>query len=57
MTQKSTPEQDEERKKEQEEMLKKIQDLEETLKANNMVMDEYQKTFEERLQEEKEKGE
>lgn len=30
-------------------MLKKINDLEETLKANNMVMEEFQKTFEERL--------
>lgn len=33
-------------------MLKKIRDLEETLKANNLVMEEYQKTFEERMQEE-----
>lgn len=29
--------------------MKKIKDLEETLKANNMVMEEFQKTFEERL--------
>lgn len=29
--------------------MKKINDLEETLKANNMVMEEFQKTFEERL--------
>ena len=27
------------------------------LKANNLIMDEYQKSFEERLKEEKEKGE
>lgn len=36
------------------EMQKKIQDLEETLQANNMMMEEYAKTFEERLKEEKE---
>lgn len=39
----------EQKSKEQEELLKKIKDLEETLKANNMVMEEYQKSFEERL--------
>ena len=42
--------------KEEKEMLlnKKITDLEETLQANNMMMEEYAKTFEERLKEEKE---
>lgn len=34
-------------------MAKKIKDLEETLNANNLVMQEYEKTFEERLKEEK----
>ena len=44
---------DEETKKKEEEMAKKIQDLEETLKAHNLVMQEYEKSFEERLKEEK----
>ena len=34
-------------------MAKKIRDLEETLNANNLVMQEYEKSFEERLKEEK----
>lgn len=37
-------------------MLKKIKDLEETLKANNLIMEEYQKSFEEKLYEEKERN-
>lgn len=37
-------------------MNRKIVDLEEMLKANNLIMEEYQKSFEERLREEKEKG-
>lgn len=36
------------------ELERKIRDLEENLKANTMVMEEYEKTFEEKLKEEKE---
>lgn len=44
---------DEAMKKKAEEMQSKIQDLEETLQANNLIMQEYEKSFEEKLKEEK----
>ena len=37
-------------------MTKKIKDLEEMLQANNLIMEEYHKSFEERLKEERERG-